>query len=546
MRRVSRGLRRGRAAHARRAWEEAREELSLADRATPLGTADLERLAWASTLTGRGEEVLGLLERLYKAHLDDGEPVRAARAAFWIGFRLFALREPGRAGGWMARSQRLIEQTGRECVEEGYLRLPVAQRSMGAGEWEAAREASADAARIGDRFGDRDLVAFARNLQGCALMRSGRVKEGLALIDEAMVAVTSGELTPIITGLTYCIAIANCQQVYALDRAREWTSALAGWCDAQPQLTTFTGACRVHRVEIQQLAGAWPEAIEEARRVSERPARPAEPPEATGDAFYQQAEIHRLRGDLGAAEEAYGKASQAGREPQPGLALLRLAQRRRDAAASGIRSALGAASDPLRRAKLLPAAIEILLAAGDLGEGRAASRELDAVAARFDTEVLAAMAAQGRGAVVLAEGDASGALGPLRHAFAVWQRAEAPYAAARVRVLLALACRALGDRDGAALELAAARNAFERLGAAPEVARVDSLSDERPARLHRLTARELEVLRLVAAGKTNKAIASQLFLSEKTVDRHVSNIFMKIGVSTRAAATAFAFKSGLV
>ena len=275
-------LRRGRAAHARRAWAEAYEGLSVADRAAPLGAADLERLAWAATLGGHGEAVLGLLERLYNAHLEEGEPLRAARAAFWIGFRLFALREPGRAGGWIARSQRLVEQAGRECVEEGYLRLPVAQRSLGIGEWETARDTAAGAARIGDRFGDRDLVAFARNLEGCALVRSGRVKEGLALIDEAMVAVTSDELTPIITGLTYCIAIAHCQKVYALDRAREWTSALAGWCDAQPQLATFSGACLVHRVEIKQLSGAWPEAIEDARRVSDRPRPPGRAPRADG------------------------------------------------------------------------------------------------------------------------------------------------------------------------------------------------------------------------------------------------------------------------
>jgi DNA-binding CsgD family transcriptional regulator len=367
----------------------------------------------------------------------------------------------------------------------------------------------------------------------------------MAFIDEALVAVTGGELSPVITGLIYCIAITHCQQVYALDRAREWAASLAGWCDAQPQLTSFTGACQVHRAEIKQLAGAWPEAIEEARRVAEHPPRSAEP-DPSGDAFYQQGEVHRLRGELAEAEAAYRRASQAGRDPQPGLALLRLSQERRDEAASGIRRALGATSDPLQRARLLPTSVEVELAVGKVEEARAACGELEGIAARFDTEVLATMAAHARGEVLLAEGDAGAALGPLRRAFAGWQRAAIPYVTGRVRVLLGLACRALGDRDGSTLELEAARAIFERLGAAPELARMDSAGRGEKARSVGLTPRELEVLRLVAAGKTNKDIAKQLFLSGKTIDRHVSNIFLKASVSSRAAATAFAYKNKLV
>lgn len=539
-------LERGRSAHARRAWEDAYAAFSLADRAAPLAAADLERFAWSANLSGRTEEFLKLLERLYNTLLEEGEDVRAARAAFWIAFRLFSLREPGRASGWIARSRRLIERSGKECVEQGYLFLPVAHRSLAAGDWKAAGDAATSAAAIGERFADRDLTAFARNLQGRALMRLGRIKEGMALIDEAMVAVTSGELSPIITGLIYCIAIAGCHQVYALDRAREWTSALAGWCEEQPQLVPFTSACLVHRAEIQQLAGAWPEAIEQARRVSERPPQASSDPDASGDAFYQEAEIHRLRGDVSAAENAYRSASQAGREPQPGLALLRLTQGRGDAASSGIRRALDATSDPLQRARLLPAAVEILLAADKTEDAQRACQELEAIAARFETDILAAMAAHARGAVLLAQGEAAKALGPLRRAFAAWQEAGIPYVAARVRVLVAHACRALGDGDGATLELEAAGAIFARLGAAPELARVDSWPVEAKRPSHRLTSRELEVLRLVAAGKTNKAIARQLFLSEKTIDRHVSNIFAKVHVSTRAAATAFAYENKLV
>jgi DNA-binding CsgD family transcriptional regulator len=540
-------LERGRAAYARRAWEEAFVALSLADAGGPLAAPDLERLAWAAELNGRHHEFLVLLERLYGAHLDAGAGLLAARAAFWISLRLFPLGEVGRANGWLARAQRLVEREGADCVERGYLCLPAVQRCFAAEEWQAAFDSAVSAAEIGDRFGDRDLAAFARGLQGRGLLRLGRVREGLRLLDEVMLAATKDELSPVVTGLVYCMAIASCQQAYVLDRAREWTHALAHWCEAQPQLATFNGACLAHRAEVKQLAGAWSEAIEEARRASDDSAQAVDA-HASADALYQQAEIHRLRGEAAAAEEAYRAASQLGREPQPGLALLRLGQGKRDAAASGIRRALGSTADPLARARLLPATVEILLAAGERGEARAAAEELEAIAARFDTDVLAAMAAHARGAVELAGGAASAALGPLRRAFAAWHQIGAPYLAARVRVLVALACRALGDRDGTALELDAARAVFDRLGAAPDLARaVALLAEEAPrGRPNGLTARELEVLRLVAAGKTNKAIAKQLFLSEKTVDRHVSNIFTKIDVSSRAAATAYAYEHELV
>jgi DNA-binding CsgD family transcriptional regulator len=310
-------------------------------------------------------------------------------------------------------------------------------------------------------------------------------------------------------------------------------------------MLAFTGVCRVHRAEIMQLRGAWQEAIEEAGRACERAQGVSR--QTAAAALYQQAEVHRLRGEFAAAEEAYRDASRGGLEPQPGLALLRLAQGRSDAAVAAIRRALGATADPLQRTKLLPAYVEIALAAGDLEHARTACRELEEIAASLDTAVLGALAAHARGAVELAEGDAHAALGSLRRAFEAWQQIEAPYAAARMRELIGLACRALGDDDGGELELEAARAGFEQLGAAPDLARIESLIRgalaERP---HGLTRRELQVLRLIAAGKTNKAIAAELFLSEKTVDRHVSNILTKLDVSSRVAATAYAYEHKLI
>jgi DNA-binding CsgD family transcriptional regulator len=347
------------------------------------------------------------------------------------------------------------------------------------------------------------------------------------------------------TGLIYCSVIEVCQQVYALSRAREWTFALAEWCEGQPEMVAFRGVCRVHRAEVMQLQGAWREAIEEARRARELSEGVNR--QAVAAAFYQQAEVHRLRGDFAAAETGYQSASQWGAEPQPGLALLRVAQGRTDAAVAAVRSALSATTDRFRRTRLLPAYIEIMLAAGDAQEARGACRELEQTAGSIDTEVLGAMIAQACGAVDLAEGDARAALGSLRRAFEVWQGIEAPYLVARVRMLAGLACRALGDDDTAALELEAARGDFANLGAAPDLARVDALTRRAsPIDAHGLTPREHEVLRLIAAGKTNRAIAAELVLSERTVDRHVSNIFTKLGLSSRAAATAYAYEHRLV
>jgi DNA-binding CsgD family transcriptional regulator len=544
-------LERGRACYERHEWDDAFELLSLADRSSPLDADDLHRLAWSAGLTARDEEMLAVQERLYHARLAAGQCLAAARAAFWLGFRLFAHGELGRAGGWLGRAQRLVEQEGCECVEQGYLLLPAAQKHLNAGEPVAAQDAAARAAKIGERFEEADLVAFARNLQGRALLVQREVDRGLALMDEAMVAAISGELSPVVTGIIYCSAIASCQRVYALDRTREWTAALATWCDARPQLVMFTGQCLVHRAEVMELGGSWTQAVEEARRAVQRCVRDIEA-QAAGRAHYQEAEIHRLRGEFEAAETAYRNASRCGVEPQPGLALLRLAQGERDAAASAIRRVVDATVDPLQRTRFLPAYVEITLAVDDLDQARAASSELGDTASQFSTEILSAIAAHARAAVALAEGNARGALEPARHAFSVWHQLGAPYLAARLRVLLGRACAALGDVEGARLELEAAQEVFDRLGARRDLDAVMAINPSVPtdhsadAGRFGLTERELQVLRLIAGGKTNKAIARELSLSEKTVDRHVSNIFTKVNVASRASATAFAYQHQLI
>ena len=491
-------------------------------------------------MLGREAEYLGLLERAHRAYLDVGEALAALRSAFWIGITLASRGEVGRADGWLGRAGRLLDQEGTDRVERGYLLLPAVFEQEAGGDLEAAATIAGEAAAIGTRFGDPDLFALAAHEQGHVLIRLGRTPEGLRLLDETMVAVTAGELSPIVSGIVYCGVILACQDAYEVRRAQEWTNALSSWCARQPDLVAFTGRCLTHRAELMQLHGAWAEALDEARRAEER-CLAGENPVAVGEAGYRRGEIHRLLGDLGPAEQAYQEASRRGREPQPGLALLRSVQGKVDAAAAGIRRALVEAPEAGKRAELLPAYVEIMLAVADVPAAAEASRELGSLAEGHEQGALGAMAQHARGAVQLANGDPAAALISLRRAGEVWLLLDAPYELARVRELTGLACRALGDEDAAALELDAARAAYAKLSARLDLVRVGSLAGASPAEEHGLTERELEVLRLVAAGETNKAISATLVISERTVDRHVSNIFAKLGVSSRTAATAYAY-----
>lgn len=534
---------RGRAHYRQRRWADALEALREARRQAPLARADLERLAWSAALTGDDDGFLDALECLHQASVEADCPRQAARAAFWLGFRLFALGAPGRAAGWLARADRHLESEPQDCPERGYLLVPKIFRHLSEGH-DAEAESLADrAAAIGESRNDADLTAIARNLQGRALLHGGQIERGLAVLDEVMVTVTSADLSPIVKGLVYCNVIATCQRFHALDRAREWTAALTQWCEQQPQLVTFTGNCHVHRSEVMQLGGDWSAALAELRRVDHEALADVE---VLGGACYQEAELYRLRGRFDEAEAAYRRASLQGRDPQPGLALLRLAQGRAHEAVKSVERALRAATPAWQRAQLLPAFVEIAVAAGESDRADAAAVELERIAGEFGTGILQALAAQARGTVRLAAGNAGEAIEPLRLALGTWQRVGAPYLAARIRVLLGRACRALGDNEGADLEEDAARDAFEALGAAPDLRTLPPTPEAAPEDRHGLSRRELEVLRLVATGRTNKAIAAELYLSERTVDRHVGQILSKLDVPSRSAATAFAYEHGLI
>jgi DNA-binding NarL/FixJ family response regulator len=539
-------LERARGLVADQLWMDAYESLARADRSGVLGAADLELLATCAYMIGREGEYLGMLERAHRTHMDHGQALAAVRCAFWIGVTLAQKGEMGRASGWLGRAQRLLDQDKGEGVERGYLLLPGVFEHEATGDLDAAAARAAEAASIGERFGDADLFALAAHEQGHVLIRTGHLSEGLRLLDEVMVAVTAGELSPIVSGIVYCGVILACQDAHQARRAREWTAALTDWCERQPDLVAFTGRCLVHRAEIMQLNGSWLEALEEAKRAAERCIQ-GENPGAAGEAWYRQGEIRRLIGDASAAEDAYREARRLGREPQPGLALLRVAQGKVDAAAAAIRRVATETTEPAKRVDLLPAYVEIMLAAEDVEAARSACRELARIADGHENEALGAMAAQARGQVELAGADIERALAHLRHAEKVWRELQAPYETARVRELLAHACREQNDEDTATLELEGARDAFAGLGAAADLARVNSLIGAiGPVDPHGLTRRELEVLRHLAAGESNKAIAAELVLSVRTVDRHVSNIFAKLGVSSRTAATACAHERRLI
>lgn len=540
---MSGALVRGREALGRHAWGDAYAQLMAADRSRGLDAPDLDGAALAAYLTGKDAESEALWARAYRSWLDRGERCRAVRCAFWIGLPLLLQGETARGGGWLARGARLLEEHGGDCAEGGLLLVPVGLQALSNGDPAGALEAFRRAEETGERSGDPDVLALGRLGRGQALIELGDVAHGVPLLDEAMVAVTAGEVSPVAAGIVYCAVLLSCQSIFDVPRAEEWTAALGRWCESQQDLVPFRGECLVHRSEILQLQGRWVEALAEARRAcSWLAGRSGE-----GRAHYRLGELHRLRGELADADREYRAASAAGRQPQPGCALLRLAQGHTEAAEAMIVRAVESARDGVTRAAMLPAYVEIALARGDVAAARRAADELRALAAEYEADLLRAAAAQALGTVLLAEGDAPAGAALLRESRVCWQGLSAPYEVARVRVAIAGSCRALGDDDGAEMEIEAARDLFGRLGAVPGLEAVDRLRGTTKAATDSgLTPRELDVLALVAEGCTNQQIAEALVVSPHTVRRHLQNVFRKLGVPSRAAATAFALQHDLL
>jgi DNA-binding CsgD family transcriptional regulator len=535
-------LARARQAFERREWITAYDALSgVGDVSMP--AEDFTRLATTAYLLGRRNDCIQALQRAYSAHAAAGATPAAVGCAVRLATVLLTSGEGAVAGGWVARAQRMLADVDGDVVERGQVLVPVMLRHIMDMEYEKAHELVLEITDYGRRFEDPDLLATGLNAQGRLSLYAGRVPDGLALLDEAMIGISTGEVSPIVAGETYCSLVEACQEVSDFGRAAEWTAALTTWIEAQPGLVAFTGQCAVHRGQIMRVRGAFREAVEEFELAVERYERLGTPAPA-GLAMSECGGVLRVLGDLAAAEAAYGRSIGYGHDPQPGLALLWLARGRTADALAAIRRLLAEPRDPVHRSQLLPAAVEILVAAGAVDEAEVAGQELTSVAESFGCPGLRAMAHHARGSVLLAAGQSAAALPELRAAKLDWQRLEAPYETARCRVLIGGALRALGDARSAHAELDEARRVFRELGTPaedPEAARLRG-----PAAPRGLTDREVEVLRLVATGRTNPEIAADLFLSEKTVARHLSNIFTKLDVPTRTAAAAFAFEHGLV
>ena len=526
-----------------RSWGEAFGEISARDRDGALTAEDLEDLAVAAYMVGNDEECGDAWMRAHRDWLRRGEIERAARCAFWQALGLLFRGDQAPALGWVARGRRVLKDAP-DCAEQGWLLTLSALPLLFEGKTKSAWDDLTRAGEIAARFGDRDLLALCDIGRGEALVLQGRIAEGIALLDEVMVAVVSDELSPIMIGLAYCNVIAVCHDAYDLRRAREWTDALSRWCESQPDLVPYRGNCLVHRSEIFLLEGAWREALTEARRACELLSGPTAW-DTLGSAFYQLGEIQRLRGEWADAEESYRRATAAGREPEPGMSLLRLAQGEIEMAAASIRRALSEWGDVSDRAKILPAFIEIMLEVKEVEGARSAADELSEIAAEVDVPYLHALASHATGAVLLAEGDAQAALADLRKAHGSWSELNASYQAGRARELIGVACFELRDAGTAELEFASAREVYERLEAATDLARVGVRTGPQKAKATGvLSPREVEVLTSMASGNTNRTIAKELFISEKTVARHISNIFRKLEITSRGEAIAYAYRHG--
>lgn len=540
-------------------WHDAYEILSQVEREVALGAGDLELLATAAFLTGHEAEFRQASMWAYSIRVNNGERHRAAVHAVRIGLDKLDTAEIAQASGclpaslsscsaWVAQASALLEDE-EECVEHGYLLAPVAFEHLAAAtDLEALEDSVRVAERaveIGRRFRDPELVALAGMILGRALMRSGREHDGISVLEESVSLAVLGEVSAPIAGIVLTSAVKAAEEHWDLLRFDCFARALADWCRRQQGIVQFRARSLAHEAAIKRFRGRWAKALELATEAAD-PALSDLDQAALAEALYEQGEVLRLQGQLGAAEDAYRRASQMGRDPQPGLALLRLHEGDTDTAAASVARAVAESSHPLEKAKQLAALVEILVEAGDLDGAVKAVRDLEGIAGPRDSPLLEATARQANGRLALAEGDALSALDHLRGASRVWRHLDVPYEEGRARALVARSCQMLGDEDTLVLEGEAAVRIFAQLGAKADLIDAQEIIARKPEETHGLTSRELEVLRLVAGGLTNRDIADRLVVAVRTVDSHVSHVFSKLGVSNRAAATAYAHRHDLV
>lgn len=524
-------------------WQEAHELFCAVGVDAKWSADDLELWSTAGYLIGRVDIAVEAMARAHDEHLERGDATAAVRAGFWVIFMFLGRGDLAQASGWVARCVHEVDEVlGEDDVARGYLALYEAQRLVAVeNRYDDGVERAEQAIGLSRVGGDSDLLALALMVAGRARIRGGQTATGFVMLDEAMVGVVRDEVAPIVAGTLFCAVIEACGEVGEFGRAVEWTEALTTWCDSQRGMVTFTGQCRTHRAAVLMLRGHWDAAVAQAEEASIRFAGAADEP-AMGETFYLLAELHRVAGREALAEQTFRQAAEWGRDPQPGLALLRLAQGRAEEAAATVHRMLQERDVPIDRLLVLPAAVQVLLEVGDTEAAAAASDELTRLGESFDTPGLLGAASHAAGAVLLGRDLPVEALRRLRDAAGIWRSVGAVYELARTRVLIARACRNLSDDDSADLELAAARGTFTQLAAAADLRSLPADASDR----YGLSPRELEVLRLVTRGLTNRAVAAEMNLSVRTVDRHVAHILEKLGVSSRTAASSFAHKHRLI
>lgn len=522
-------------------WRAVHAELSTRDPSS-LRAEELDALAESLFWLDRPDESIAVRGRAFRAHVAAGDHAGAAMAAWQLFCDHALVGELAPANGWLERARRHAGQA-EGTAAAGFLAVAESDRAAMNGEPCDALTHAERAVAAGQATGHADLMAMALQAKGRALLACGRHADGMAALDEAMVAVINGELAPLFTGWVYCNALSSCHDLADLSRALQWSEAATKWCADLDAGRLYPGICRLHVVELESLRGSWKTAAEQAQLACEE--LTSHDPRYAGGAYYLIGELHRMTGRLDLAEEAFTRSHQLGRLPQPGLARVRMAQGRVAAAVNALQLALDSApAGPLQRGELLMALAEARVAANDLDAAEAASAELGRVASEVASDYLMALSLSTEASVLLAQGDAVTACRRAGEAAARFAALGMVYDEARARAVRGAAARTIGERDTARLELSTALDAFDRLGAEPDVRRLRTLLGEAPP--SPLSPRETEVLRLVARGATNKQVAAELFVSEHTVARHLSNIYAKLGVVSRAAATSFAYEHALI
>jgi len=532
-------LARARELHRASRWEEACAEYAAADAEEPLAVEDLDAFAAAAQVSARGDEAVALLHRVFDLRVSADELDDAAQVAFWLWWALLNNNEVVQASGWLKQTSRTL---GPDMATSPWLKIPEAMFHATTGH----RSRADELLRAIVDEGQGEVVPWALSMWGQTLIDDGRLQEGLDRLEEAMAILNHG-LSPRVTPWIYCAAVRGCCLARDFARARAWNRSMARWLDSLNSLGgAYLGNCRIYRSRLMFLNGAWPDALDEIAAVCTDLDGYAG--WVCGHAYYQLGEVRRLRGEWDAAEDAYRRAAEHGCPTQPGLALLRLAEGDVDAASAGVRRALTEVTAKPDRLDLLKAAVTIYLEEGRIEAARDAVTEFEEITRELTTPAVEAETSAVRGALALSEGDPGSALPLLRRAVGTWHEQDAPHEVAKLNVLIGQACRALADHDGARLEFSAARETFERLGARPDLAQLDRIIAATGAgsETHGLTRREIEVLCLIARGKANRAIANELQLSERTVHRHVSNIFTKLDVDSRTAAVAYGIKHRIV